>query len=94
MQLCLTKLSVILEIDPYELSLDFFFQWKNYRSMLQIFKACQQRMILYYRKKKKSEFALILNIRIEMYNGYFLFWLSTYWTKNMIFLHNDGLSRH
>ena len=30
MQLCITKLSVILEIDPYVISLDFF-QWKNYR---------------------------------------------------------------
>ena len=31
MQWCLTKLSVILEIDPYVISLDFL-QWKNYRS--------------------------------------------------------------
>ena len=28
-----------------------------------------------------------------MYNGYFLFWLSIYWTKNMTFLHNDGLKQ-
>ena len=30
-QLCLTKLILILEIDPYVISLDFF-QWKNYHS--------------------------------------------------------------
>ena len=41
-QLCLTKLSVISEIEPYVISLDFF-QWKNYRSN---FKAPQQRMSL------------------------------------------------
>ena len=28
-----------------------------------------------------------------MYNGYFLFWLSIYWTKNMTSLHNDGLKQ-
>ena len=40
MQLCLTKLSVILEIDPYVISLDFFFfseriiaATSNYRGM-------------------------------------------------------------
>ena len=26
-------------------------------------------------------------------NGYFLFWLSIYWIKNMTFLHNDGLKQ-
>ena len=26
-----------------------------------------------------------------MYNGYFLFGPSIYWTKNKTFLHNDGL---
>ena len=31
MQLCLTKLSVILDIDPYELSFDFFFFFFNER---------------------------------------------------------------
>ena len=40
MQLCLIKLSVILEIDPYVISLDVF----NER----IFIACQQKMIPYY----------------------------------------------
>ena len=29
MHLCLTKLSVILEIDPYVISLDFFFSMKD-----------------------------------------------------------------
>ena len=48
MQLCLTKLSVILEIDPYELSHDFF-PMKELLQQFQIFKACQQRTILYYR---------------------------------------------
>ena len=36
---------------------------------------------------------LILSIWIEMYIGYFLFWLSIYFTKNMTFLHNDGLKQ-
>ena len=33
---------------PYELSLDFF-SMKELSQQLQMFKACQQRMILYYR---------------------------------------------
>ena len=42
MQLCLAKLSVISEIDPYLISLDFFSNDRNYRSAgLRIFKACQ-----------------------------------------------------
>ena len=53
MQLCLTKLSVILEIDPYLISLDFFL-WKNYRS---VFKFLRQRIILYYREKKDRIYA-------------------------------------
>ena len=49
MHLCLTKLSVILEIDPYVISLDFFFfffSMKKLSQRLQIFKTCQPRMIL------------------------------------------------
>ena len=38
MQLCLTKLSVILEIDPYVISLDFF-SMEKLLQRLQIFKA-------------------------------------------------------
>ena len=41
MPLCLTKLGVILEIDPYVISLDFF-SMKELSQRLQIFKACHQ----------------------------------------------------
>ena len=47
MQLCFTKLSVILEIDPYVTDITRFFSMKELSQQLQIFKACQQRMILY-----------------------------------------------
>ena len=48
MQLCITKSSVILEIEPYVISFDFF-STKELSQRLQIFKTRQQRMILYYR---------------------------------------------
>ena len=46
MQLRLTKLSVILEIDRYVISLDFF-STKELSQQLQISKPRQQRLILY-----------------------------------------------
>ena len=78
MQLYLTKLSVILEIDPYVKSLDFF-QWKNYRSDFK-FSSHVSKEWFYITDKKKtlSEFTLIQSIWMEMYNGYFLFWLSIF----------------
>ena len=83
MQLRLSELSVILEINPYVISSDFF-SMKELPQQLQIFKAYQQRIILY------SEFTLILSIWIAMYNGYFLFWPSISlahhkWTRQKIF---------
>ena len=76
MQLCLTKLSVILEIDPYVISRDFFneriiaatsyFQGMSAKndSLLQI-----EEIVRIY---------TILRFWIEMYDGYFSFWLSIY----------------
>ena len=73
MQLCLTKLSGILEIDPYVIPLDFFkeriiaatsnFQGMSAKnnSLLQI-----EEIVSIYSNAKY----------LEMYDGYFLFWLS------------------
>ena len=43
MQLCVTKISVILEIHTYVIQTDFF-SIKLLLQRLQIFKTCQQRM--------------------------------------------------
>ena len=66
MQLCLTKLSVILKIDPYVMSLDVFsmkasnFQVMSAKndSLLQI-----EKLVIIYS-----------SIWIKMNDGYFLFW--------------------
>ena len=50
MQLCLTKLIVILEIDPYVISFDFF-SMKELLQQLQIFKECQHRIIFILDKR-------------------------------------------
>ena len=51
MQTSLTKLSVILEIDPYVISLDFFFFNERIIAATSNFQGMSE-MILFYRKKK------------------------------------------
>ena len=89
MQLCLTKLSVNLEIDPYEFSLDFFNEriitaTSNFQGMPALndsFLQIEEIVRNYANSKQKCTM------------GTFLFWLSIYWTKNMTFLYNDGLKQ-
>ena len=69
MQLCLTKLSVILEIDPYVISLDFF-SMKALSQRLQIFKACQHASLLEIKESELNAISRYLdrNVRWVLFN--------------------------
>ena len=90
MQLCLTNLCVILEIDPYVISLDFF-QRKNYRSDFKCSRESAKNDSLFQIKEKVRIYAnskcLDRNVRwvLFIFAEYIIYFISL-WLISGIFV--------